>query len=259
MKIAIAMQKGGVGKTTTTINLAGELHKRGYRVLVVDMDSQANLTRSCRVLPEVDENIITTYELIMNPEVTAAQTIIQIEFGFDLIPAGVKLSYAEAQLMATTATLSPYKKLGNKLKKVMGYDFILIDCPPALGAMTVNSLAAADVVLGVVNCDDYSLQGIEQFFRTCNLVIEEGINPNLKMLGLLVNEFQANLNEQKRVLGEMKEALGGQLFDTRITRRTIISLNSQEGPIQVIDPESVSAQEYAAFANELLERTTVYA
>lgn len=254
--IAVAMQKGGVGKTTTTFNLAAEFIRLGYRVLVIDIDPQCNLSRSCRVFPEKDDNLFTTYELLTRADVTPQHAILQTEFGLDLIPASKDLSYADTHLKATA--LKPFEKLAGKLEQVTEYDYVLIDCPPTLNVLTTNALVAANFILGVVDCEDYALQGLEDFYETFRNVKAE-LNHRLDLIGVLMNKFVPNLKEQKRVVSSLEYSLENVLLKTRITRRTMLTRISQEGPVQLIDPNSAAAAEYAQLAEELLERMMAYA
>jgi len=253
-RIAIAMQKGGTGKTTTTINLAGALAQMGQKVLVIDLDPQANLTRSFGVMPETHPDILTTYDILIGNDQQVADAIIDTGYGIDLIPSDGRLSDAEQRL---PQAINYYFKLDRKLKEITDYDFILLDCRPTLGPITLNAFAAADEVLAVLNCEDFAVQGLGDFLTLFDNVKRE-LNPRVKLVGVLLTQY-SNQSEHKRVVSEVQSVLGNTVLKTIIGRRAVLTSNSRMGPVQFYSPSSASAIEYRELASELIERIGNYA
>jgi chromosome partitioning protein len=254
--IAIAIQKGGTAKTTTALCLGGALVLSGYKVLVVDLDPQANATSSLIDLDEIAEGS-TIYELLNESDVTIEQTIMQTGCGIDLVPANIALALAEQRLITAT---NRERKLQRKLSRLielnpqdagLNYDFVLLDCPPSLGLLTINALSAADAVIVPMQCEYYSERGFNDFLATMNEVKQE-INSKLDLLGVLLTMY-TQTKTSKDVATNMRQVLGDKVFKTQIARRTILSEVGVKGPVQSYAPTSESAQEYNAFAQEVIK------
>jgi chromosome partitioning protein len=251
-KIALAIQKGGTAKTTSTVCLAGGLTLRGYRVLVVDLDPQANSTTSLGVEPATLETP-TVYELLMESGVQLSSTIVPTGYGIDLIPASIRLALAEKQLLAATGR---EKKLHRKLAELEriataqdSYDFALFDCPPSLGVLTLNALAAANSVIVPVQCEHYAERGFGDFIDTMTEVKNE-VNEGLELMGVLLTLYSAT-KTNRDVATHLRDALGEQVFKTQISRRTVLTEVPVKGPVQAYAPTSDSAVEYNALTLEV--------
>lgn len=246
--IAICNQKGGVGKTTTAINLAAFLALSGKRTLLVDVDPQGNATSGLGINRH---NIkISVYDLIMDeidPKSIAINTGID---NFSLIPSTLSLTGAEVELVGIMGREYRLKKAIASVQSE--YDFILIDCPPALGLLTINALAAADSVLIPVQCEYYALEGLSQLVNTINLV-KENINGSLNIEGVLLTMADYRTNLTNEVIKEARDFFKDKVYATVIPRN--IRLTEAPGfgkPIIMYDKNSIGAQKYQEFANELL-------
>lgn len=252
MIIAFSNQKGGVGKTTTTLNLGAYLAAGGSKVLLVDLDPQANLTAgSGIVLNETDENI---YDLISadNASPQKAVKLVQGE-NLHLIPGSIELAGAEVELVNAMSREATVKNLLSQLKKQ--YDYILIDCPPSLGLLTINALVASDYVVIPVQSEYYALEGLSQLLNTINLV-KNKINRSLEILGIVITMYDARTNLAKDVARELSTMFKDKVFNTIIPRNIRLSEAPSHGKsIDLYDPESQGAKSYAALAQELLART----
>lgn len=256
-KIAIAIQKGGTAKTTTTLCLAGALTLLGYKVLVLDLDPQANSTRSL----VIDRSTITTptmNELLTDTSTNILDTIIQTGYGIDLIPANISLALAERNLMAAISA----KKLHRKFVELeqlnqeqpeagLNYDFVLMDCPPSLGVLTLNALAAADGIVSPLNCEYYAEDGLGDFLNTMREVQLE-VNERVKILGVVLTMYNAT-KTHKDVATNLRQFLGDKVFETIITKRAVLTEVPIKGPVQAYAPGSESANEYHALALEVIE------
>ena len=221
--IAIANQKGGSGKTTTTRSLGAALAERGRRVLLVDLDPQASLSEGCRIALETLEK--TTYHVLLG-SAKIPDVAITIEERLDLAPANIHLSAAELQLVNMNRRED---KLRNALRAVKAqYDYILIDCPPSFGLLTVNALSAADSVLIPMTCDYYTMLGVRLLLDTVREIQDE-VNPDLKVEGILPTRFDVRTLHSKETLQTTREGLGAQyrVFDTLIRE----SVRFKEAPI----------------------------
>ncbi|MDP9352705.1 MAG: AAA family ATPase, partial [Chloroflexota bacterium] len=211
--IAISNQKGGVGKTTTTINLGATLAETGKRVLLIDLDPQFNCTSGVGVDPTEGERP-TIYDVLLRPKtrITDAVMRTQVE-GMDLVPASLDLAAAELQLPQQVAG---ERVLEAALKEIRGcYDEILIDCPPSLGRLTLNALTAADAVLIPIQAGRWALSGTNHLFETIDLV-RERLNPNLRVLGILCTMYDARTALSRDILSGLQDAFGPQMFSTVI-------------------------------------------
>ncbi|MBR5741669.1 MAG: ParA family protein [Firmicutes bacterium] len=250
--IAIFNQKGGVGKTTTNINLAACLAMRGKNVLVLDIDPQGNTTSGLGISKK---NLgLTTYDILIggdkvDPREAIAHTAVK---GLDIIPASVQLAGAEIELVQLEGR---EKRLKRAIDQVKGnYDFIFIDCPPSLGLLTINSLTAVDSVLIPIQCEFYALEGVSQLMSTIDLV-RRSLNPTLTIQGVILSMFDGRTNLSIQVVQEVKKYFRGKVYKTVIPRNVRLAEAPSYGmPITVYDPRSKGARAYLAFADELLEQ-----
>ncbi len=250
--IAIFNQKGGVGKTTTNINLAACLAMRGKNVLVIDIDPQGNTTSGLGISKK--KLGLTTYDILtegdrIDPKEAIAHTAVR---GLDIIPASVQLAGAEIELVQLEGR---EKRLKRAIDLVKGdYDFIFIDCPPSLGLLTINSLTAVDSVLIPIQCEFYALEGVSQLMSTIDLV-RRSLNPDLAIQGVILSMFDGRTNLSIQVVQEVKKYFRGKVYKTVIPRNVRLAEAPSYGmPITLYDPRSKGARAYLAFADELLEQ-----
>jgi chromosome partitioning protein len=250
--IAIANQKGGVGKTTTAINLGASLAVAERRTLIIDVDPQANATSGLGV----DRNNSTPniYDVMVSGRSITQATRRKIHFPFlDLVPATRDLVGAEIEMVSM---ISRESILRRAMETVRGeYDFVLVDCPPSLGLLTLNTLTAADSVLIPIQCEFYALEGLSQLLNTIRLV-QRALNPALEVEGVLLTMYDRRLNLSRQVAGEAREYFGKKVFRTAIPRNVRLAEAPSFGePILQYDILSPGAQSYLALAQELLART----
>lgn len=248
--IAIFNQKGGVGKTTTNINLAACLALKGKKVLILDIDPQGNTTSGIGVSKKTLEK--TVYNILADDEFDPREAIINTSVeNLDLIPASVDLAGAEVELVQIDGR---EKALKNGLDKIRdNYDYIFIDCPPSLGLLTINSLAAVDSVLIPIQCEFYALEGVSQLVSTIELV-KKSLNPSLKVQGVILSMFDGRTNLSAQVVQEVKKYFGGKVYSTVIPRNVRLAEAPSFGlPITEYDPKSRGAEAYTEFAEEFLE------
>ena len=254
--IAIANQKGGVGKTTTAINLAASLAVLDHKVLVIDADPQANTTSGLNFSPDSDEKR-TVYE-VMEGKISAEDALIQTEIAnLHMIPSHINLVGVEIEMLDVADRESV---LRNALAPIRdNYDFILIDCSPSLGLVTVNCLAAADSVIIPVQPEFFALEGLGKLLQTIRLV-QEGVNPALSIEGFLVTMFDGRTRVHTQVVGELREHFGDMVFRTIIQRNIRLSEAPSHGkPIILYDIMSTGAGNYLNLAKELLEKNGIQA
>lgn len=247
--IAIFNQKGGVGKTTTNINLAACLAMKNKRVLVLDIDPQGNTTSGLGVQKKLLKH--TCYDLLIEDELDPKNVIISTNTkNLDLIPASVDLAGAEIELVQTEGREKRLKKAIDKVRDE--YDYIFIDCPPSLGLLTINALTAVDSVLIPIQCEFYALEGVSQLVSTVDLV-KKSFNPKLRIQGVILSMFDGRTNLSIQVVEEVKKFFGSKLYNTVIPRNVRLAEAPSYGvPITSYDPKSKGAKAYKAFAEEFL-------
>lgn len=246
--ICIFNQKGGVGKTTTTINLSAYLASMGKRILVVDIDPQGNTTSGFSI--NKDELEYSMYHVIMglSPKLAIINTEIE---NLDVIPGTVDLAGAEIEL---TAKISRETKVKEGLDKVKDdYDYVFIDCPPSLGLLTLNSLTAADSVIIPIQCEFYALEGVGQLMKTIQLV-KRSLNQDLEIQGVVMSMFDGRTNLSIEVVEEVKKYFKGKVYTTIIPRNVRLAEAPSHGvPIMIYDKVSRGAKAYEELAAEFLE------
>jgi chromosome partitioning protein len=248
--IACANQKGGVGKTTTVVNLGSSLALGGDRILVIDLDPQGNATSGLGFERTSIQRSI--YEAVVEGQSLVEAVVAGPIPGLDLIPSTIALAGAELELAPADGR---ERRLRRALATVSpSYDYVLIDCPPALGLLTVNALTAADSVLIPLQCEYYALEGLTQLLATLDLV-RDNLNPNLTVHGIVLTMFDGRTNLSADVAAEARRHLGDLVYQTMIPRSVRLSEAPSHGmPIQRYAPESTGAVAYAALAQELIQR-----
>ena len=240
--IAIFNQKGGVGKTTTNINLAACLALKGKRVLVLDLDPQGNTTSGLGIAKR--GLAATSYDLLVADDVSPENVI-------HIIPASVDLAGAEIELVRLEGREKRLKKALDKIRD--DYDYIFIDCPPSLGLLTINALTAVESVLIPIQCEFYALEGVSQLVSTIELV-RKSLNPQLRIQGVILSMFDGRTNLSIQVVQEVKRYFGDKLYSTVIPRNVRLAEAPSYGKSIIdYDPKSKGAKAYMAFADEFLE------
>jgi chromosome partitioning protein len=248
--IAIFNQKGGVGKTTTNINLAACLAMKGKRILILDIDPQGNTTSGMGISKKGLGR--TTYEVLIDDKLEPKDAILSTNVkGLDIIPASVQLAGAEIELVQLEGREKRLKKALDKIKS--DYDYIFIDCPPSLGLLTINSLTAVDSVLVPIQCEFYALEGVSQLMSTIELV-KKNLNPQLEIQGVILSMFDGRTNLSIQVVEEVKKYFREKVYTTVIPRNVRLAEAPSYGlPITQYDPKSRGAEAYIEFAEEFLE------
>ena len=239
--ISVANQKGGVGKTTTTVNLGACLAYVGKKVLLVDIDAQGNATSGVGIRkPDVDKDI---YDVLVNETPIVEAILPSSRENLDIVPATIQLAGAEIELTSMMARESRLKSALNEIKDQ--YDYIFIDCPPSLGHLTINAFTASDSILIPVQCEYYALEGLSQLLNTVRLV-QKHFNPELEIEGVLLTMYDARTNLGAEVVEEVRRYFQEKVYETIIPRnvRSIIDY----------DPRSKGAEVYQTLAKEVLTR-----
>ncbi len=247
--IAVCNQKGGVGKTTTSVNVGAYLAALGKYVLLVDLDSQANATLGMGVnLHPTAQNVYHSLVSDTNPEAVVHKTPL---FGYDILPAAQSLAGANVELVNMQEREYRLRNVLGRLRN--NYDYILIDCPPSLGLLTINALAAADKVLIPVQCEYYALEGLGQLMRSIELV-RGGLNPDLGVLGVVLTMYDKRNQLARQVVNEVMHNFPGRVFETVVPRVVAMAEAPSFGKtILQYDPGSKAADAYRRLAQEIIK------
>ncbi|MEC9058635.1 MAG: AAA family ATPase [Actinomycetota bacterium] len=248
--LAVANQKGGVGKTTTVVSVAANVALSGKRTLLIDLDPQGNATTGLGVSPHDVES--SSYNVVVQQlPIRAARTGTVVE-GLDLLPATMDLAGAEIELVPMFSRELRLRSAISLVEK--DYDYIFIDCPPSLGMLTVNSLAAAAEVVVPLQCEYYALEGLTQLLKNVQLV-REGLNPELEVTAIVLVMFDARTRLAQEVAEEVRAHFGDLVLTTVVPRSVRLSEAPSYGqPIELYDPSSRGAAAYRAVANEIIRR-----
>ena len=248
--ISVTNQKGGVGKTTTAINLSACVAQAGKRVLLVDLDPQGNSTSGLGVSKK--QELLSTYDVVIGgvrAQDAVRPTMIETLF---LLPSRIALAGAEVELVPMDAREQRLKRALAPIRDA--YDFIFIDCPPSLGLLTLNALTASDAILVPIQCEYFALEGLSQLMNTVKIV-RRGLNPRLDIQGVVLTMFSARLNLCVQVVEEVKRYFRDKVYNTIIPRSVRMSEAPSHGlPISLYDPRNTGARAYAQLAQEFIRR-----
>jgi len=246
--IAVANQKGGVGKTTTSVNVSACIAQAGRRVLLVDCDPQGNSTSGVGV--EKQSPAYSVYDVLINSTPAGEAVAATCLEGLSLIAARKELAGAEVELVGRVSRETVLKRALADIRD--SYDYILIDCPPSLGLLTLNALTAADTLLAPIQCEYYALEGLSDLMNTVKLV-QQSLNPRLQVEGVVLTMFDARTNLSTQVVGEVKKYFKSKVYRTLIPRSVRLGEAPSFGlPISLYDPRCAGARAYAALAREIM-------
>lgn len=248
-KLAIVNQKGGVGKSTTAVNLSAALAEMGVKVLLGDIDPQGNATSGVGI--DKSRLKYSIYDVLIN-EVDIKESILETGIeNFDILPANIDLAGSEIELVSMISRESKLKKVINKVDA--DYDYIFFDCPPSLGLLTLNALTAADGILVPIQCEYYALEGLGQLINTVKLV-QNNLNPDLAIEGVLLTMYDARTNLSQQVIDEVVNYFDDKVYKTIIPRNVRLSEAPSFGqPITIYDSNSKGAQAYRELAKEVIK------
>ena len=247
--ISVANQKGGVGKTTTTVNLSTIIAKKGKKVLLIDADPQGNATSGLGVDKEVE---LSTYDVLVNDATIEEACKTTAVKNLMVCPSNISLAGAEVELVSM---MSREQRLKEKIETAKEYfDYIFIDCPPSLGLITLNAFTASDSVLIPVQCEYFALEGLGQLLNTINLV-KKHLNKTIEIEGALLTMYDIRTNLSNQVVKEVKKYFGDKVYKTVIPRNVRLSEAPSYGmPITIYDPKSKGAKSYIKFAKEFMQK-----
>lgn len=248
--ISVANQKGGVGKTTTAVNLSACLAQVGKRVLLVDIDPQGNASSGLGVDRRKVE--VSAYDILLE-DVSPLEAMVATPIsGLFVVPATIDLAGAEIELVPRISRENRLKRALHSVRNE--FEFIIIDCPPSLGLLTLNALTASDSILIPIQCEYYALEGLTQLMDTFKLV-KEGLNPGLEVEGVLLTMFDGRTNLSIQVVDDVKKFFRGKVYRSIVTRNVRLSEAPSHGlPITLYDPRSKGAEAYGELAREVIER-----
>lgn len=249
--LAIINQKGGVGKSTTSVNLSACLGEMGYKVLLVDLDPQGNSSSGLGY--DKTECEVCSYDCLLNDDLKTEETIVEVDSeNVWLIPATIDLAGAEAELVQAIARESRLKEAIDEVKEE--FDFILIDCPPSLGLLTINALTAAEQIVIPIQCEFYALEGVSKIIDSTNMV-KKRLNPSLEVFGVVLTMFDGRTTLAKQVAEEVESFFKEKMFKTKIPRSVKISEAPGFGvPITQYEPNGKGANAYRSLATEVEKR-----